>query len=539
MAHSRHKAIVAGLALTLTLGSTAPALATLSDETPTTDTDPNGVGAPLPSDYDKTDFYEGQENVRTFAKVRSASRLAPLKLSDEMKYFAQFESHGNYDQGLSYGDGYNAMGFYQFDRRYSLMGFIQQVYSYDSTKYAMFRGPLEHADTLSSKTYSMYDSDTRQLTGLAQDLNEAWHAAYKADPEEFSALQDAYAYNNYYLPVQSILLNSYGVDVRDRADCVKGLVWGMCNMFGSGGVRNYFKDANLNDDMTDRELVTALCDTVVNRVSYYCSSQPQYWTGWQNRYKKEKQICLTYIAEDEAQQNAADKEEQEKPSTPVTPETPSKPATPSTPETPTTPPASDTSSDSGKDNAAGNAAGSSNGNSSSIQVPSNGVSNGGTANMRPNGSTGDAAQLPSDDSNNGNDQADQGSNAGGTNGSTANDANGNTEESKNPTKQPDSQQSSDATDDEGDEAGEAPVAASDNNGDKKDEATKDQESGVGKSAAGESKPDDGKKAADEKTDKDSLPQTGDIAGIVLTGAAGLAMAGGSFVSLSKKERDEV
>lgn len=537
MVHSRHKAIVAGLALTLTLGSTAPALATLSDETPTTDTDPNGVGVPLPSDYDKTDFYEGQENVRTFAKVRSASRLAPLKLSDEMKYFAQFESHGNYDQGLSYGDGYNAMGFYQFDRRYSLMGFIQQVYSYDSAKYAMFKGPLEHADTLSSKTYSMYDSDTRQLTGLAQDLNEAWHAAYKADPEEFSSLQDAYAYNNYYLPVQSILLNSYGVDVRDRADCVKGLVWGMCNMFGSGGVRNYFKDANLNDDMTDRELVTALCDTVVNRVSYYCSSQPQYWTGWQNRYKKEKQICLTYIAEDEAQQNAADKEEQEKPSTPTTPVVPT---------TPTTPSISDTPADSDKDDAGnGNSTtGSSNGsssssNGSSAQAPSNGASNGGTTGNASNGDADGVPQQPSGDSDSAAGEDNQSSNANGSNGGAASDASGNTGGAKAPLKKPSSQQPSAVEDDEDNGASDASAAAADDNDGKKGAAVKSSGDDAGKSSAEGSKEDgSSKKTAGDKSGKEGLPQTGDIVGIVLTGAAGLAVAGGSFVSLGKKERDE-
>ena len=534
MAHSRHKAIVAGLALTLTLGSTAPALATLSDETPTTDTDPNGVGAPLPSDYDKTDFYEGQENVRTFAKVRSASRLAPLKLSDEMKYFAQFESHGNYDQGLSYGDGYNAMGFYQFDRRYSLMGFIQQVYSYDSAKYAMFKGPLEHADTLSSKTYSMYDSDTRQLTGLAQDLNEAWHAAYKADPEEFSALQDAYAYNNYYLPVQSILLNSYGVDVRDRADCVKGLVWGMCNMFGSGGVRNYFNDANLNDDMTDRELVTALCDTVVNRVSYYCSSQPQYWTGWQNRYKKEKQICLTYIAEDEAQQNAADKEEQEKPSTPTTPVVPT---------TPTTPSISDTPADSDKDDG-NSSAGPSNGSSSSsngspAQAPSNGASNGGTTGNVSSGDADGVPQQPSGDSGSAAGEDNQSSNANGSNGGAASDDSGNTGGAKAPLKKPSSQQPSDAEDDENDGTSDASAAAADDNDGKKGAAVKSSGDDAGKSSAEGSKEDgSSKKTAGDKSGKEGLPQTGDIVGIVLTGAAGLAVAGGSFVSLGKKERDE-
>ena len=52
----------------------------------------------------------------TRAPKRTRYRLSPVKLSDEMLYFAIYESGHNYDQGLSYGDGYNAMGYYQFDR---------------------------------------------------------------------------------------------------------------------------------------------------------------------------------------------------------------------------------------------------------------------------------------------------------------------------------------------------------------------------------------------------------------------------------------
>lgn len=305
MPQPRHKAVIAGLAVTLTLGGVAlPAVATTSDA-PASDSDPNGMGDPAPADYDKSDYYEGAEGTVTFATARSASRLAPVALSDEMRYFTKYESGCDYDKGLSYGDGYNAMGYYQFDRRYALMPFIQQVYSYNSTKYAMLKAPLAQRDMLANPSYAMYDYVTRQLTAPAQILNEAWHAAYAADPAEFAALQDAYAYNNYYLPVQSMLSNSYGVDVRDRADCVKGLVWGMCNLFGQGGVQKFFNGANITNNMTDRELVTALCDTVIGRVGEWYPGQPQYHAGWQNRYKKEKAACLAYIDQHDAEQAAA------------------------------------------------------------------------------------------------------------------------------------------------------------------------------------------------------------------------------------------
>lgn len=304
MPQHRNKAVVAGLAVTLAFGGVAlPAVAS-TEQAPATDSDPNGVGDPAPADYDKADYYEGTEGVATFASARSASTLSPVSLSDEMKYFTKYESGCDYDKGLSYGDGYNAMGYYQFDRRYSLLPFIEQVYGYNSTKYDILRAALAYRDVLQNPSYEMYDYTSRQLSAPAQILNEAWHAAYAADPAEFSALQDSYAYNNYYLPVQSSLLNTYGVNVRDRADCVKGLVWGMCNLFGQGGVQKFFKGANIDNSMTDRELITALCDTVVEYVDDWYPSQPQYWDGWKNRYKKEKATCLAYMDQHDAEQNA-------------------------------------------------------------------------------------------------------------------------------------------------------------------------------------------------------------------------------------------
>ncbi len=536
MALSRHKAIVAGLALTLTLGTAAaPAVATLSNESPTTDTDPNGMGVPMPADYDKADFYQGTEGVSSFAKSRSASRLSAVGLSDEMKYFTKYESNCNYDQGLSYGDGYNAMGYYQFDRRYGLMSFIQQVYNQNPTKYSMFKSVLDNKATLSSDSYSMYDYNTKQLTGLAQDLDAAWHAAYQADPAEFSALQDAYAYNEYYLPVQSLLLNKYGVDVRNRADCVKGLVWGMCNLFGYTGVQNYFNDANISNDMTDRELVTALCETVIDRVTYYCSGQPQYHAGWQNRYRKELAVCLEYIAADEAEAEA------NKPSAPsnglIAPSAPSADA-----------PSADgpSADDAGSSDAAGPSAtvpGA--GNSTDISTDTsnstnanNSVSNGGLVVDGSNGA-GDSA------SNTTTTTPDASTSTGSSN-STSDVTSGDNsivdDSAKADTTQTDTTQTdTDSEDTKSDE--ESGVQTEDTATETGAEATKDAETTkeADKQVKTTKSSDTTTTAKETKTTKDGLPQTGDIAGLVMTGAAGLAVAGGSFISLGKiekKKRDD-
>ena len=271
---------------------------------------------PEPADYDKADFYEEAPAAaaRTVASSRSSS-LSPVDVSAEMKYFTKYESHANYRQGFGYGDGYNALGYYQFDRRYSLISFLTAVYNYNPSKYSMFKDVLARRSEVSSSSVSMYDTKTGKLTELGQMVQNAWYAAYDADPAEFSALQDSYAYNSYYVPTEN-WLKSQGIDISGRADCVKGMVWGLSNMWGTGGVRNVLLGANLSNDMTDREFVTALSQQITDHIEKY-SSQTEYYAGWKNRYRSELADCLAYIAEDEAA--AA---EEEKPAPEPAPETP-------------------------------------------------------------------------------------------------------------------------------------------------------------------------------------------------------------------------
>ena len=246
---------------------------------------------PEPADYDKADFYEEAPAAaaRTVASSR-ASSLSPVDVSAEMKYFTKYESHANYRQGFGYGDGYNALGYYQFDRRYSLINFLTAVYNYNPTKYSMFEDVLARRSEVSSSSVSMYDSKTGKLTELGQMVQDAWYAAYDADPGEFSALQDSYAYNSYYVPTEN-WLKSKGIDISGRADCVKGMVWGLSNMWGTGGVRNVLLGANLSNDMTDREFVTALSQQITDHIEKY-SSQTEYYAGWKNRYRNLNARCL-------------------------------------------------------------------------------------------------------------------------------------------------------------------------------------------------------------------------------------------------------
>lgn len=257
--------------------------------------DPSDIADVYPPDTNEIEAYA------------NGSNLQPMSFSSEMLYFCKYESSCNYDQGLSSGDGYHAMGYFQFDNRYGLGSFLKAVYNYNPSTYSALK-------IIGDRYGWNVTGATRSngaFTQLGNDLNTAWHAAYRANPTEFSNLQNGWAYIDSYngsLGARGCL-KAFGINLDNRPDCIKGLCWGMVNLFGAGGGASYinkgnyyganwfFKNSGINDSMSDEVFVTTLCDYVVNNVAKRYPKQSIYWTGWQNRYKSEKADCLRYISE--------------------------------------------------------------------------------------------------------------------------------------------------------------------------------------------------------------------------------------------------
>lgn len=419
----KHSAIVAGLTLALSFGAvSAPAPAAAEEPTP-------GVAS------DATDIDKGLYTQQSFSGVlRSVQGVSFVNVTPEMKYFTKYESHGNYNQGFSYGDGYNALGYYQFDRRWSLIPFMKQVYNYSPEKYSMLKDAIDRGSEITNANNPM--SENGQLTELGRIAQEAFQGAYNTDPVEFSALQDAYAYNSYYAVTEAWLKSGLGIDISGRADCVKGMVWSIANMCGTGGCRDFFRWANLSNDMSDREFVTALSNSVVNNVATKFSSQPQYHEGWKNRYKNELKDCLVYIAEDEA---AA--------ATPVQPE--------STPAPSPTPDSNDGSSDDVNDDRMDAPSTDADGNGSADGATNDGsTSNGSDLNGSAAGDSSSSSAGNTDSDASGSTDADTSNSSTGSSDSSADTGSNNGSGS-------DATPDSDASKDDSNKAPDAPVASPD------------------------------------------------------------------------------
>lgn len=425
----KHSAIVAGLTLALSFGAvSAPAPAAAEEPTP-------GIAS------DATDIDKGLYTQQSFSGVlRSVQGVSFVNVTPEMKYFTKYESHGNYNQGFSYGDGYNALGYYQFDRRWSLIPVMKQVYNYDSAKYGMLKDAIDRGSEISNASNAMYEND--QLTELGRIAQEAFQGAYNTDPAEFSALQDAYAYNSYYAVTEAWLKSGLGIDISGRADCVKGMVWSITNMCGTGGCRDFFRWANLSNDMSDREFVTALSNSVVNNVATKYASQPQYHEGWKNRYRNELKDCLVYIAEDEA---AAAKDN--KPEQPEQPEPAPEPAP--------TPDSNDDSSDDANDDRMDAPSTDADGNGSAGGTTNDGSTSNGSDS---NGSA--ASDSPSSSAGNTDSDA-SGSTDAGTSNSSTGSSDSSVDTGSNNGSGSDTTPDSDASKDDSNKAPDAPVASPD------------------------------------------------------------------------------
>lgn len=312
---------------------------------------------------------------------------------------------------------------------------MKQAYNYNPEKYCMLKDAIDRGSKISNTSNAMYENG--QLTELGHIAQDAFQGAYNTDPVEFSALQDAYAYNSYYAVTEAWLKSALGIDISGRADCVKGMVWSITNMCGTGGCRDFFRWANLSNDMSDREFATALSNSVVNNVATKFSSQPQYHEGWKNRYRNELKDCLVYIAEDEAAAAA----------TPVQPE----PAPAPSP----TPDSNDGSSDDANDDRMDAPSTDADGNGSAGGTTNDGSTSNGSDS---NGSA--ASDSPSSSAGNTDSDA-SGSTDAGTSNSSTGSSDSSVDTGSNNGSGSDTTPDSDASKDDSNKAPDAPVASPD------------------------------------------------------------------------------
>jgi len=154
------------------------------------------------------------------------------------------------------GDAGNACGKYQFDRRYALVPFMQYCVDYNASHYAAFKPYI----ALGAGSAALQNN-----SGLAL----AWTAVCNKYPREFEGLQDAYAYNYYYLEAKKYIKNLYGINMDNHSPAVKGTLFSMAIRSGAlTGARKFY---GCTDTTSDEQMLTVA-------YSAYGTADANRWT---------------------------------------------------------------------------------------------------------------------------------------------------------------------------------------------------------------------------------------------------------------------
>ena len=186
----------------------------------------------------------------------------------DMLFFLTFES-GSAAYNQTGGDRGNACGAYQFDNRYSLLPFVKYAYAHNPTLCKEF------------KKYAKYTNGTKLKSNTK--FFKAWNKVYARNPKLFAQLQDAFAKQEYYDPVERSLALA-GIDLASRPDVVKGAVYSYSIQHGQTTAVNAVKACKIKAKTTDAKFLKKL-------YNYRMKHFPAY----KSRYTSECALALSKL----------------------------------------------------------------------------------------------------------------------------------------------------------------------------------------------------------------------------------------------------
>ncbi len=188
--------------------------------------------------------------------------------NEDMLFFLTFESGSEaYDQ--TGGDHGNACGAYQFDNRYSLLPFVKYAYAQNPTLCKEF------------KKYAKYTDGTKLKSNTK--FYKAWHKVYARNPKLFAQLQDEYAKQEYYDPVERMLALA-GIDLASRPAVVRGAVYSYSIQHGQTAAISAVKACKIKTETEDDKFLKKL-------YKYRMKSYPTY----RSRYAAEQALALSRL----------------------------------------------------------------------------------------------------------------------------------------------------------------------------------------------------------------------------------------------------
>ena len=132
-----------------------------------------------------------------------------------------------------------------------------------------------------------------------ESFNKAWIKAYEHNPGLFERAQIENKEKNFVKPARKKILDELGIDMlstRARTEFLHSTAV----QYGPNGTLNVMKKAGATKDMTEEELITAICDYKYNNVEHHFrSSSSKVREAMYGRYKREKKELLKIVKEEQ------------------------------------------------------------------------------------------------------------------------------------------------------------------------------------------------------------------------------------------------
>lgn len=183
----------------------------------------------------------------------------------------------------------------------------------------------------------------RDLAGKRPDtpaFDAAWKQTAARDSSGFLRAQHDYIQSSFYDPAASKVKGSTGLDVSQRSNAVRDVLWSTAVQHGAGGANSIFKTALAGRDpskVSDKDLIDAVYaergrKNAAGQLVHFKSSSPEFQRGIANRFKNERQDAQAMLAREGQGTPAPTNPNPTNPTNPNAPTTPKPAPDPAKPE---------------------------------------------------------------------------------------------------------------------------------------------------------------------------------------------------------------
>lgn len=140
----------------------------------------------------------------------------------------------------------------------------------------------------------MYNSLAKHKIG-SSGFDSTWKSLASSQGIQFQAAQHAFIKQSHYDPAVSKLSQATGINANSRSSALQNVIWSIGVQHGSGGASNIFRNAGINNNMGDREIIQRLYAERSKVSKYFSRSSSAIQKSVYNRFQNELRDALAML----------------------------------------------------------------------------------------------------------------------------------------------------------------------------------------------------------------------------------------------------